>query len=46
MEPPADGGIAPVPSAGNAHSPVAAPVAQLEAPKNGEVSRLRLEHLP
>eukprot|EP00434_Breviolum_minutum_P002780 symbB.v1.2.002443.t3/scaffold126.1/size312799/7 len=36
MEPPADGGVAPVPSAGNAHSPVAAPVAPLEAPKNGE----------
>lgn len=46
MEPPADGGVAPVPSAGNAHSPVAAPVAPLEAPKNGEVSRLRVEHLP
>ena len=41
MEPPADGS-GPVPSAGNAHSPVA----PLEAPKNGEVSRLRAEHLP
>ena len=44
MEPPADGGVAPVPSAGNAHSPVA-PGPPLEAPKNGEVSRLRVENL-